>query len=902
MQEGLINYYLDCYQADSRTVLFSDIFDRSISLRHFIETKEELINGIFPKIHIPSEEAIEILAEQQLKGNGVDLYYCSFFVTGIMHSFQNVEKKVCAPLCYFPAEIRKEGEEGFHYIYIDKARMQINFSFLQRINKKESTNLYQDIQALKAESIGIGSLHKIKSLLEKHIENIITDDMFQFPELITLKELKSSMRIDKLRKQDAFKVVSSSCLCLMDHQEKTSGILNELKRITEKTPSALLKKFFTLTPEYPKPAKHALSTNLVPGILNEEQNQLISSIDQSKQHILIGPPGTGKSYSIAALAIDHIARGKSVLISSKNADALKVIARKIENDFGVKEIIVKAEKRSYKTFLKKKTNHILKNIKHKEHTKLATLHSQLRSLEKEIKTLSTRFRSANSKAYSWGANLSKEDPNWMDQLYQKVIAFRTKRQTTHWELTNQLYAVLKKRNQIIKRIIRRKTEDHIKRSITDDYENTKLFYELLKTSDFYKKEALRTKIDFKKILAIFPVWLVPLDELHEVLPLENELFDLLIIDEASQCNVSSCIPALARTKKLILSGDPAQLKHFSFLSKDMMNAFRVKQNLPLHSILNYRKNSILDFALFSTAPNSIYQLKEHFRSLAPIIEFSKQHFYDNTLVLMTETPDKNTEDVLQFYHCKGSRDKHGVNEQEGLAIVEMLKKIIENQIIKDIPQSIGVLSPISAQVKYIKDLINQEIDYNDIKRHNISIGTAFQFQGDERDCMLISLCITPDCKSGTFTHLNKADFFNVSITRARYQQKIFHSINSNEVPEDHLLRAYLSIQTKNKTAKSNSDTEIRDLFARDVNKAVKALALECFEQYPIAGIQIDILLQKGKKYLAIDLIGFPGAYHDAFDLKRYMLMYRLNIPILPLSYSDWYFDKEKAMQQIKHYF
>lgn len=904
MEQDLINYYLQCYQADSRSILFSNIFDKSISKRYFIEPKEELINEMLPKVHIPDEHAIDITFEQQLKGNSVQLYYCSFLVTGILYSFKKVEKKACAPLFYFPAEIRKEGEGNFHYIHIDKERLQINYAFLQRIKSKDSQNLYLDIEALKAKPIGIGSLNHLKDFLNKHIENIDTDELFQFPELLNEKQLKSNMRIDKLRKQEKYKLIPASCLCLMDYQEKSSGILNELKILSKTKPSPLLKDFLSIDHNHSPKEEGDPLLPLVPGILNRGQQQLIGSIQQSKRHILIGPPGTGKSYSIAALAIDHIARGKSVLICSKNTDALKVIAKKIEKDFHVKNTIVKAETQSYKSFLKKTTNRLFqKKHTYSEKSTLASLHSKLLKIENEINTLHNTFQTANKNAYKWGGNLSKNDPNWIDHLHRILISYQNKKQTPHWKLADELFVKIKERSHIIRRIITRKKEQNIDHTLKNDYQNISRFHQLLKSSDFYEKEKIRAEINFKAILNIFSVWLVPLDELHEVLPLDEGLFDLLIIDEASQCNISSCLPAIYRSQKLVFSGDPAQLRHVSFLSQNRMGTYRVKNNLPKHSILNYRKNSVLDIALYNTPQHSIYKLNEHFRSLKPIISFSNEHFYDNELVLMTETPDKNTDDVLQFFHCEGSRDKTGANEKEAQAILQSVKKIIDEQIIKDLPQSIGILSPIRAQVTHIKNLISREICYQDLKRHNISVGTAFQFQGDERDCMLLSLCATPECKSGTFTHLNKSDLFNVSITRARYQQKIFHSVGAKDLPTNHILQKYLSLSSKRKTSSlPTKPKEIRDFFAQEISKSVEGLAIECYEQYPIGGIQIDVLLKKGTQYLAIDLIGFPGSFHDAFDIERYMLMYRLNIPILPLSYSNWFFEQEKAIDLIKYYF
>src|SRR5262249_22291648 len=81
-----------------------------------------------------------------------------------------------------------------------------------------------------------------------------------------------------------------------------------------------------------------------------------------------------------------------------------------------------------------------------------------------------------------------------------------------------------------------------------------------------KQEDLFNKIDLEVLLTAFPVWLVNLSDIHDVLPLKRELFDLAIIDEATQCDIASCLPILYRARRAVIVADPNQLRHLSFPS------------------------------------------------------------------------------------------------------------------------------------------------------------------------------------------------------------------------------------------------------------------------------------------------------------------------------------------------
>ena len=161
--------------------------------------------------------------------------------------------------------------------------------------------------------------------------------------------------------------------------------------------------------------------------------------------------------------------------------------------------------------------------------------------------------------------------------------------------------------------------------------------------------------------------------------------------------------------------------------------------------------------------------------------------------------------------------------------------------------------------------------------------------------MLVSFSVDNKSKRAA-VYLNKADVFNVTITRARQKQILFLSLDEAQLPEHNLLRRYIS---------SISDFESRhsiaselDEFQQCVTSELNKLEILTWPGCTIAGTEVDILCRYNNKYLAIDLIGFPGPWADFFELNTYKLFKRAGVEILPISYGLWVVDKEACVAKI----
>jgi len=184
----------------------------------------------------------------------------------------------------------------------------------------------------------------------------------------------------------------------------------------------------------------------------------------------------------------------------------------------------------------------------------------------------------------------------------------------------------------------------------------------------------------------------------------------------------------------------------------------------------------------------------------------------------------------------------------------------------------------------------------EIKQHKIIVGTAFTFQGNERDLMLLSLVQDNNAKSGSFTFLNRSDVFNVSITRARNKQIIYHSFDPAILKVSSVLFNFFQFYKKN--LEDDLGKVTKDEFCIEVAELFHERNLKTWTNFEISGVSIDLLVEKDGRFIGIDLIGFPGEMIDYYSLERYKMIERGKVELFPLSYPYWRGNKEACKKAI----
>jgi hypothetical protein len=324
---------------------------------------------------------------------------------------------------------------------------------------------------------------------------------------------------------------------------------------------------------------------------------------------------------------------------------------------------------------------------------------------------------------------------------------------------------------------------------------------------------------------------------------------------------------------------------------------------------NYRTHSLLDVVNGALpSQDDVVLLDEHYRSLPQIIEFSNRRFYGQALRVMTRRPDTLGTRSVEMRKVNGKRGKEGYNTQEADAILKEINSIAkaEAKLPPNERSSIGVLSPYRDQVNYLTRMLAQKLKSKILQDHDIAIGTAHTYQGDERDIMLLSFCADPSSHRSTVTFMNNDNLFNVAVTRARHRQVIFTGLDARHLPPTHLLGQYLDYAAECLEPDSPEDHSAGGTaFEREVGQTLRQRGgYEVYIGYPVAGFAVDVVAQYGGRALAIACDGDPERHAPipgevSLDtVAGQTILERAGWQVHRLSFRRWQREREQVLAEI----
>ncbi len=385
---------------------------------------------------------------------------------------------------------------------------------------------------------------------------------------------------------------------------------------------------------------------------------------------------------------------------------------------------------------------------------------------------------------------------------------------------------------------------------------------------------------FPQIMELFPCWAVTsLSARGSKIPFDSGFFDLVIIDEASQCDIASALPLLYRAKQAVIIGDPMQLKHISGLTKTKdLQLFERYNLLESNLAYMYSTNSLYDLAARRARPENVVRLRDHHRCHADIVQFSNEYFYGGSLRVATRYKKLNMLDsstskpAVRWVNVSGKvfRPNAGgaINTQEAKRIVSGVTDLIFN---KKYDGSIGIVSPFRGQVNEVKKLLSQVPDLkNKITDETILVDTVHRFQGDERDLIIFSPVLAEGMPTSTIKFLNaNGNLFNVAITRARSTLLVVGDLDAALDSDVSYLSAFAkytkALAEKNQSTKLQTGYEdLKDVpmfseWERWFYEKLKERGVDAIPQYKEEKYYLDLALFDGDRKLDIEIDG--ARYH-----------------------------------------
>lgn len=887
MLADVVRFFKECYRADKRGLSLWNVFAKSVG---YFRVVDEL------SADLDTEYAGKLRVAIMTYRREKTLLLGSCFVCGRVQLSSGLsprKQRICAPLLLHDAELVER--KGSHYISVDSDRFRWNHRLLSVL--LDTPEDFAELDACYADG---GNIAAALDWLRAHSRTNIE------------AALEPSRSLEDLRAayEDApktgFRIYGGQALMLAERAAGSRGVVDELQRLADTAnASSSLREIFGQSGPKRKCLRRPAWEG-IPGLLSRVQKRALQNAAEYGVSMLVGPPGTGKSYSIACMVLASFLRGESVLVVSENEHAVDIVRRVLTEHFGVtSDAIVRAGTRDYLKQLKTSFEQLSKGLLRP--LAQAQQLGKLRSAEKRLRFLEKQFRHLQSQALP-GARLMERaaaDGLASYDLYGHWKLWRLGVNARRCGSLSGLLLAISEQRQLRDCLlvgdINHKYYQRLSSLLSRHRKELLSFSSALRASCSSVQAKRFADTDFKRLLAAMPIWLSSLSGLHKALPLKRDLFDLVIIDEATQADLASCIPALYRAERAVIVGDPKQLRHISFLSRIRQEKLRQKNRLEAYPLdLDYRDKSMIDFADQALrSQDAVVVLDEHYRSSPEIIAFSNREFYGGKLRIMTQVPQARAKEPIELIHVVMGQRKGEVNEIEAQAVVAHLRQVVQLELGKsaEFRHSIGVLSFFSAQAERLQALICENFTVQEIESHQLRAGTPYAFQGEEREIMLISCTVDAKSSAGTYTYLNRPDVFNVSVTRARYKQYLFLSLPVEAIHKKSLLYRYLQL-AKVPSLRPDQALQHEHPFLDRLIQEARGRRMAVMRDYEVAGFKLDLVLSSKTRTLGINLVGFPGSCAVTLDLDSYQVFARAGFPVIPISYVDCQLQPEQLWREL----
>ncbi|WP_248814969.1 AAA domain-containing protein [Frankia sp. AgPm24] len=294
-----------------------------------------------------------------------------------------------------------------------------------------------------------------------------------------------------------------------------------------------------------------------------------------------------------------------------------------------------------------------------------------------------------------------------------------------------------------------------------------------------------------------PAWVMPIREVLSTIPPVRDSFDVVIVDEGSQAGLDSLF-LLWLAPRVIVVGDDRQCTPAAVPGRDLDDVLdrldALLPDVPAWLRVGFSPRSSL-FSLLRTRFGEVVRLREHFRCMPEIIEWSSAMFYrEAPLVPLRQFGADRLPPLVARHVPHGSTIPTSTgprNRAEAEALVGQV--LLSAQDPRNAGLTFGVVVMAGqAQATLIRDLLAERLSAAEHRRRRLRVGTPADFQGDERHVVFVSLVVAPSTPPTPLTTLEYQRLFNVAASRARDQVWLFHSVALTDLDQHDLRHSYLA--------------------------------------------------------------------------------------------------------------
>ena len=422
------------------------------------------------------------------------------------------------------------------------------------------------------------------------------------------------------------------------------------------------------------------------------------------------------------------------------------------------------------------------------------------------------------------------------------------------------------------------------------------------------------------VLKHMPLWAVTTLAAGSRIPLEAGLFDYVVFDEASVTDIASALPLLFRAKAAVIVGDPMQLGMITNLDPQAERSLLKRHGLLRPGIGRFAQGQTDLFQLAASAIGGPpFLLNEHYRCHPEIAAYFNEAFYGRRLTLLTDTSSlllpKGLRPGLHWTHVEGDvvtgraigMGGSAWSAAEADAVVTQLEELLA----LDFQGTVGIVTFFAPQAKQINELATRRIGAEGLNRLNVKVFTANRFQGDERDVMLLSLCLAPNMPVGARGFLmRERRLLNVAVSRAR---AICHIVGdktfaaSSGIP--HIETLVRRVNAAAAPRPGSFDDRFDSPWEKHLHDALVKRGHDPIVQHPVAGRFLDLAIvdETRSPPLRLDIEVDGVAFHTddegnrlATDLWRDHQLKALGWQVLRFWVHELRDELERCLERIDH--
>lgn len=694
----------------------------------------------------------------------------------------------------------------------------------------------------------------------------------------------------------------------------TTGAVRDLDQIAtwsrERLTQTALGKFLGLVGHGPESVAPALNV----GPLNSEQIISVQSAMKESLTVVTGPPGTGKSQAIVAMVASALAAGQRILVASKNHQALDAVEDRLsaiapetrfmvrtlnpakDVDIGFRQVLdaLVRDPSGTSTNPDPATAESLRSLAERRREALELIEERRRlnlQLADHIERRDAIAMALDQQPTDTAGLQIRQ--SWLARIIALFSRRRIRMQKPEQEvvptgasLVSLDAAVARDRERLARRdapadpvAMTARIADMsckylprlLSRVASVSEEKRLELTNSLRDLDLTGETSLERGL-LDQVLGHRPLWLASVLGAPRRIDLHDGLFDLVIFDEASQCDIASALPLLARAGRAVIVGDDRQLAFIPQIGAAQDRNLMAAQGLPRKGMGRFAQGRVSLFDFARSMPNvPAIMLRDQYRSASDIVEYINANFYGGRLRVSADIEGlkvpRGAKAGLAWTDVPGQVAQSHITRNVNPAEVEAVRTHVQMLLVdQGYKGTIGVIAPFRAQVHAIEAKLQESLPADLMDQAELRVATVDGFQGQERDVILFSPTVCAGSpQSGVVFLTREWRRMNVAISRARALVHVLGDLTyarSGKIPTLSKLAARAT-EPPRRQSEGVFDSE----WERYVDAALRRRGLNPEPQYEIAGRRLDFALF-GSGGTKLDLEVDGRIFHQDIDGNR----------------------------------